>query len=104
MCSEAEKLEMLKGMTKESDHTTLLTYLQIAGERVCQKAYPFDPSKTKVPDRYASLQVEIAAYLLNKRGAEGQTYHSENGINRTYEAASIPDSMLKHITPYCGVI
>ena len=48
------------------------------------------------------LQVEIAAYLMNKRGAEGETYHGENGVNRTYENASVPASMLAGVTPFCG--
>lgn len=99
-----DKLNMLKSMTGESNEDVLLTYLGIAGERVCEKAYPFHPEVREVPDKYAYTQIECAVYLLNKRGAEGQTYHSENGINRTYEAASIPDSMLKRVTPFVGVI
>lgn len=42
--------------------------------------------------------------MLNKRGAEGQTSHTENGVTRQYESADVPSSMLKAITPYCGVI
>ena len=42
--------------------------------------------------------------MLNKRGAEGQTSHSENGISRSYENADIPESMLKSIIPFCGVL
>jgi hypothetical protein len=47
--------------------------------------------------------VEIAAYLLNKRGAEGQTSHSENGISRGYESGSIPESMLSDVLPFVGI-
>ena len=43
----------------------------------------------------------LSTYLLL---AEGQTQHSENGITRQYENADVPSSMLKAITPYCGVI
>ena len=102
--NDSEKLQRVKAMTSETDENILLTYLEIAGERVLCKAYPFNHDKKAVPDRYANVQIEAAVYLLNKRGAEGQTYHSENGINRTYEAASIPDSILKSVTPYVGVI
>ena len=42
--------------------------------------------------------------MEGKRGAEGQTQHSENGITRQYENADIPSSMLKSLTPYCGTI
>jgi hypothetical protein len=57
-----------------------------------------------VPDKYATNQVEIACYLLNKRGAEGETYHSENGINRSYENADVPESMLSRVLPFAGVL
>ncbi len=102
--SENEKLERLSAMTGETDQSVLLTYLSIAGERVIRKAYPFRTDITEVPSRYANVHLEIACYLLNKRGAEGQNYHSENGINRTYESASVPESMLASITPHVGVI
>jgi hypothetical protein len=50
------------------------------------------------------LQCEIAAYLLNKRGAEGQTSHTENGITRNYGGADVPESMLSSIIPRVGVM
>ena len=34
----------------------------------------------------------------------GETAHSENGISRSYESATVPDSMLKHITPHASVL
>lgn len=102
--SDVEKLEMLKNMTGETNEDVLLTYLRLAGEKVLHKAYPFCSDKKEVPAKYSGVQVEIACYLLNKRGAEGENYHSENGINRTYESASVPDSMLESVTPFCGVV
>jgi len=56
-----------------------------------------------VPSKYEYKQCEIAAFLLNKRGAEGQTGHNENGVSRAYEGGTIPPSMLAEITPYVGV-
>ena len=82
----------------------LNAYLNIAGKKIIERRYPYDDSVTEVPARYGYLQCEIAAYLLNKRGAEGEVSHSENGISRTYESASVPDSMLSEVTPMCGVI
>lgn len=103
--SDEEKLIVLKKMVGDSDTDDVLsTYLRIAGSKIIAKAYPYDPEKTEVPEQYGYLQVEIAAYLLNKRGAEGQTSHTENGITRQYENADIPSSMLREITPCCGVI
>lgn len=102
--TDAEKLAMVKAMTGETDEAVLSTYLSIAGNKVCRKAYPFDPTVTVVPTQYEYVQVEIAVYLLNKRGAEGQTSHSENGISRVYEDGDIPPTLLREITPCAAVI
>ena len=103
--TQAEKLTLLKAMVGESDtEEVLLAYLNIAGRKILNRAYPFGTEETEVPSRYDFLQCEIAAYLLNKRGAEGQTGHSENGISRSYESADVPESMLGAVTPMVGVL
>lgn len=102
--NQSEKLSLLKDMTGESNNAILLAYLNIAGNEVINRAYPFDNSQRNVPERYESNQIQIAAYLLNKRGAEGEISHNENGISRTYESADIPESMLSKIIPFVGVI
>lgn len=102
--TQSEKLIMFKGMVSESNDSVLDTYLKIAGNKILARAYPYRNDVTEVPEKYAILQVDIAAYLYNKRGAEGETYHSENGINRSYEAADVPDSYLSRVTPFAGVI
>lgn len=103
--TDTEKLTYLRAMVGGSDTDEVLsTYLVVAGKKIIDRAYPYDDTVTEVPDKYDTLQCEIAAYLLNKRGAEGQTQHSENGITRSYENADIPASMLKVVTPHCGVI
>lgn len=99
-----EKLAMVKAITGETDEDVLFTYLSIAGNKVCRKAYPFNPTMTEVPVQYGYVQVEIAVYLLNKRGAEGQTSHSENGISRGYEDGDIPPTLMREITPCASVI
>lgn len=103
--TEAEKLKLLKTMVGGNDTEDVLSvYLTLAGRKIIAKAYPYDNTVTEVPPQYDTLQCEIAAYMLNKRGAEGQTSHSENGISRTYENADVPKSMLSTITPHIGVI
>lgn len=101
---EIEKKEMVKAMTEETNDSTVSAYLGIAGNKICRKAFPFDPTVTEVPEQYHFLQVEIAVYLMNKRGAEGEAAHSENGISRTYENGDVPLSMLRQIVPMCGVL
>ena len=103
--NDQEKLNMLKNMVGTSDLDDVLsTYLTLAGKKIIAKAYPFDSSVSDVPEQYDTLQVEIAAYMLNKRGAEGQVTHTENGIQRQYENGDVPSSMLKTVTPFCGGI
>ena len=103
--TEAEKLKLLKTMVGGNDTEDVLSvYLTLAGRKIIAKAYPYDNTVIEVPPQYDTLQCEIAAYMLNKRGAEGQTAHSENGISRTYENADVPKSMLSTITPHIGVI
>lgn len=102
--SEAEKLNKIKIMSGETDEDILRVFLDVAGKKIIAKAYPYSSDVTKVPAKYELLQCEIAVYLLNKRGAEGQTSHSENGISRQYENGDVPESMLKSVIPFCGVI
>lgn len=104
--TDQEKLDLLKAMLGDSTESTIVlsTYLKIAGDKIINKAYPYSTDVTEVPKRYSILQCEIAAYLINKRGAEGQTSHSENGISRSYENADIPASMLSSVTPHVGII
>ena len=103
--TQTEKLQLLKAMVGESDtEEVLLAYLNIAGNKIINRAYPYDNEVTEVPSRYDFLQCEIAAYLLNKRGAEGQTSHSENGISRSYGSADVPEALLGAVTPNVGVM
>lgn len=100
-----ERLIALKSMVGGSDTDDVLSaYLTLAGSKIIEKAFPYESDAVEVPTKYHYLQVEIAAYMLNKRGAEGQTSHTENGITRQYESADVPVSMLRSITPMVGVI
>jgi hypothetical protein len=101
--TSSQQMEILETMVDDTEDV-LSTYLKLAGAKILAKAFPYNPEKTEVPAQYHYLQIEIAAYLLNKRGAEGQTSHSENGISRSYESADVPPSMLRTVTPCCGVI
>ena len=103
--TQTDKLTLLKAMVGESDtEEVLLAYLNIAASKIINRAFPYGTDEPEVPSRYDFLQCEIAAYLLNKRGAEGQTQHSENGITRTYASADVPESLLGAVTPMVGVI
>lgn len=104
----ADKIAMtqvLIGPEAEATESEVIVYLSIAEQKIIDKAFPFKHDEIiTMPSKYDILQCEIACYLYNKKGAEGETVHNENGINRTYENADVPDSMLKAVIPYCGVV
>ena len=99
-----EKITLVSAMSGESDCDAVSAYLTMAGQKILALAYPFDHTVTEVPAQYEHVQIDAAVYLLNKRGGEGETAHSENGISRTYENADLPASMLRCIVPMCGVV
>lgn len=79
-------------------------YLHIAERKVLNRLYPFGSDNEFVPKKYEHKVLEIAQYLYLRRGSEGETAHSENGVSRSYEDADIPKSMLAEITPMVGVV
>lgn len=103
-----DKLVILARMNGEAqdDEDILGIYLDIAGDKILNRMYPYmtDYTGLEVPDRYAMIQLNIAMYMLNKRGAEGEIQHIENGIHRNYGSADVPDGMLKDVIPYCQAI
>ena len=103
--TNTDKIIMVKAMTDESDDSVISAFLAMAAEAICHYA---DPHKTRSQDEvianYGGPQCRIAANWLNKRGADGQLAHDENGIMRTYESGDIPVSILREITPIAGVI
>ena len=106
-----DQLELLTAMTDEDEDSILQAYLDNAESIILNKLYPYieydEDGKEKVhtlPNRYKNLQVRIAAYLLNKRGAEGETSHVENGVSRHYGASDIPADMLREIVPFGKVL
>ena len=69
---------------------------------VLNRMYPFGyPDGTAVPPRYERIQIQLAAELYSKRGAEGQTSHSENGISRSWAEQS---ALLKRVLPHVGSV
>ena len=101
---DTDKIKLAKVMSGETDENTVSAYLSLAEDKICRRAYPFDSTVTEVPEQYSYLQVEIAVYLLNKRGAEGQTGHTENGISRSYESGDVPSSMMRQVIPMAATL
>lgn len=110
MTSEAEKLEMLRvlcGLTAEQmPDASLNVYLNLARDIVLNRMYPYakDTSALEVPQKYATVQCQIANELVLRHGAEGEVSHSEEGVERVYENADVSESLLKKILPCVHVL
>lgn len=69
---------------------------------VLNRMYPYGyPDGMVVPSRYERIQIQLAAELYSKRGAEGQSGHSENGISRSWPEKS---ALLARIMPHVGSV
>ena len=102
--------EITAAVKAELDDERLETFAPFAIERaksaIVSRLFPYDHDAVwkDVPERYHPNCVSIAVYLVNRRGAEGETSHAEAGVSRTWESADIPESMFGSIVSKVGVI
>jgi hypothetical protein len=103
----SQKIERLAVLISPDTATDdLLLYLLEQSEGiVLNRRYPFGaPEGATLSPFLEQIQIRVAVELFSKMGAEGQKAHSENGVNRTYEAADVSPSLLRHIVPVCGSV
>lgn len=105
--TDNEKIERLAVLISPDTATDdLLLYLLEQSEGiVLNRRYPFGaPEGATLSPLHEQIQIRIALELFAKMGAEGQTAHNENGVNRTYEAADVSPSLLRQIVPVIGSV
>ena len=103
MNNEEKRNELMKMLDDESVTVTIAdAYLKAAERAVINLAFPFGKGDETMPEKYEYEQIEIAAYFINKMGAEGETEHIEGGTHRHYESGDIPGSLRARITPHVG--
>lgn len=104
--SENQKLlyaTMLTENDEEAKPEVMLLYLSVAANMILQRLYPHGiPPMTILPSQYDMMQCELAARQFLRRGGQGETAHSENGISRTYGSADDSD-ILNRIVPYVNM-
>ena len=99
------QLERLKvRITEKVDDVELEDILESAKAVILSRRFPFGDQPAEIENRYKDLQIRIAVEMFNKRGAEGETAHSENGVSRSYASANVSEDLLKEITPKAGVV
>lgn len=99
-----DNLTRLKLRTNEPDEAILEDCLESAKSAIMARRYPFQEWPDELESRYQDLQFRCALDLYNRIGAEGQTGHNENSINRTWESSWISESLLQEVTPVAKVI
>lgn len=94
----SEKLTLVKTLlgisaSDSSLNDELTAYLNMAGEEILNWMYINHPSTRPndavVPTRYEMVQCEAVVNGFSHKGAEGETIHNENGINRTFVYADM---------------
>ena len=99
------QLERLKiRITEKVTDVELEDILESAKAVILSRRFPFGEQPAEIEDKYKDLQIRIAVEMFNKRGAEGETAHSENGVSRSYASANVSDDLLREITPKVGVV
>ena len=105
--TQAEKIVMVQTLVEndaEATDTVVPVYLTLALNTMLERLYPYDSAKaaSDVPERYDTIQCELAARYVLRRGSQGENNHEENGINRSY--ASVDDEdILRRLTPFAKV-
>ena len=98
-----EKIAMVKALSDETDDGVISAFLTMAGKELYRYGDPYHTmTEAEFLELYPDVQVDCAAYKLNKRGWDYETSHSENGVTRVYETGALPISILRRITPICG--
>jgi hypothetical protein len=99
------QLERLKiRITEKVNDNELEDILESAKAVILSRRFPFSEWPDDVESKYKDLEIRIAVEMFNKRGAEGETAHSENGVSRSYASANVSEDLLKEITPKAGVV
>lgn len=99
------QLERLKiRITEKVTDAELEDILESAKAVILSRRFPFGEHPDEIENKYKDLQIRIAVEMFNKRGAEGETAHSENGVSRSYASANVSEDLLKEITPKVGVV
>lgn len=105
--TNAEKIAMVKTLVEndaEATDAVVTVYLNLACNAMLERLYPFHTDKvaTDIPERYDTIQCELAARYFLRRGGQGEINHEENSVNRQW--ASVDDEdILKRLTPFVKV-
>jgi hypothetical protein len=101
-----EKVELLITLLDASSDASdkLEAFLQIAEKEILSWRYSYAGDIPKeVPPEYEMTQINAVIAGFNLSGAENQTQHSENGIQRTFKHADMLAYIRSNVIPIAGV-
>lgn len=105
--TDAEKISIVKALVDNDAMATdalVSVYLTLAKDKITARMYPWGTEEdVEIPQKYESLQCELASRLFLKRGAEGEITHTERNTSRQYASATDED-LLKSVIPYARVV
>lgn len=96
--------ELLRAQIPQMSDADAEFLLETAKNAITARRYPFGEPPDELERRYYNLQLRIAIELYNKRGAEGEVSHGENGISRGYSSAWVSEELLSEITPKAEIL
>lgn len=106
-----EKLMAIKSMLNISgtdEDEKLSVYLSLAQSEILSALYAvrgeIPENVTEVPTVYEPTQIMAVVMGFSQEGAEGETSHGENGINRNFKYSTMLDYIRNSVTPYVKVV
>ena len=109
--TDAEKLAKIQTLLDDGGEVpapaVLEEYLELAGKEILYWRYHLvgdvPDDVTTVPIKYEVVQIYAVIAGYTHAGAEGQSAHAENGINRTFIYSDMVDYIHDHVLPYARV-
>jgi len=106
--TNAEKLMYIKlqlNIEDDSLDNKLNAYLEMAEKEIVSWLYTNvkEPPNASVPSKYDVAHIQSVVVAFGIEGAEGETIHHENGINRKFNYDTMVAYIRSHIYPYAGV-
>ena len=100
------QLEILKAWLPDVTNEALLeSALERAKLGILELRFPFGYDETQdLEAQYKGLQVDWAIELISKMGAEGETAHSDQGVQRVYECGDVSNSLKRRVVPMGKVV
>jgi len=100
-----DRLKVRLEITEDDENALLDELLISATEIFLSLKYPVsscpvdDEEKPIIDSRWNGWIISAAVELYNKIGIEGQSGHTENGINRSYSADGLSNFLIRQVVP-----